>query len=110
MDLSVLTREHKGVMATCLASVPLSKSCQTAELARVPGLGETGLMIFTVSRPDVDFGRYRIKVVSADKKSGSRGWAIRWWQARLHSCDVGGDRLIRAVGREQSRDFGLPSK
>lgn len=107
MDLSVLTREQKGVMGDLFGERSVKQIVPDGQkLARVPGLGETGVDdLYKVSRPDVDFVVIEYKFVSADKKSGSSGLGNTLdGKQGSTAWTLGGDRLIRAVGREQSRD------
>ncbi|WP_430458896.1 hemagglutinin repeat-containing protein [Pseudomonas brassicacearum] len=107
MDLAVLTKQQKSVMGDLFGERSVQQIVPEGQkLARVPGIGETGIDdLYKVDRPDVDYVIIEYKFVSDNKKSGSSGLgnptdgkqgSVAW--------TLGGDRLVRAVGRDQSRD------
>jgi len=110
MDLSVLTREQKSVMGDLLGGRSVQQIVPDGQkLARVPGTGETGIDdLYKVDRPDVDFLVIEYKFLSDNRKSGSSalGKPTDGKQGSA-SWILGGDRLERSVGADQSRDVRL---
>lgn len=76
------------------------------KLARVPGNGETGVDdLYKVNRPDVDFVVIEYKFVGDNKKSGASGLGNTLdGKQGSTAWTLGGDRLERAVGQDQSLD------
>ncbi|WP_325919097.1 two-partner secretion domain-containing protein [Pseudomonas frederiksbergensis] len=105
MDLAVLTNEQKSVMGDLFGGRSVQQIVPEGQkLARVPGVGETGIDdLYKVDRPDVDYVVIEYKFLSNNKKPGSSGLgntqdgkqgSIAW--------TLGGDRLERSVGQDQS--------
>ncbi|WP_082629712.1 hemagglutinin repeat-containing protein [Pseudomonas paralactis] len=113
MDLGILTREQKGVMGDLFGERSVQQMVPEGQkLARVPGVGETGVDdLYKVNRPDVDFVIIEYKFVGDNKKSGSSGLG-NTQDGKQGSIDwtLGGDRLVRAVGRDQSRDVRVAAE
>lgn len=110
MDLGVLTREQKGVMGDLFGERSVRQIVPEGQkLARVPGNGETGVDdLYKVTRPDVDFVVIEYKFVGDNKKSGSSGLGnTQDGKQGSTSWILGGDRLERAVGENQSMDVRL---
>ncbi|WP_428554872.1 hemagglutinin repeat-containing protein [Pseudomonas edaphica] len=110
MDLGILTREQKGVMGDLFGERSVQQIVPEGQkLARVPGVGETGVDdLYKVNRPDVDFVVIEYKFVGDNKKSGSSGLGnTQDGKQGSTSWILGGDRLERAVGENQSIDVRI---
>ncbi|WMN17979.1 hemagglutinin repeat-containing protein [Pseudomonas piscis] len=107
MDLGILTREQKGVMGDLFGERSVQKIVPDGQkLARVPGVGETGIDdLYKVNRSDVDFVVIEYKFIGDNKKSGASGLgSTQDGKQGSMAWTLGGDRLERAVGKNQMLD------
>ncbi|KJH80330.1 hypothetical protein UG46_27140 [Pseudomonas fluorescens] len=105
MDLAVLTNEQKSVMGDLYGGRSVQQIVPEGQkLARVPGVGETGIDdLYKVDRPDVDYVVIEYKFLSNNKKPGSSGLGnTQDGKQGSVAWTLGGDRLERSVGQDQS--------
>lgn len=105
MDLAVLTKQQKSVMGDLFGERSVQQIVPEGQkLARVPGVGETGIDdLYKVDRPDVDYVVIEYKFLSNNKKPGSSGLGnTQDGKQGSVAWTLGGDRLERSVGQDQS--------
>jgi filamentous hemagglutinin len=101
LDMSKLSANQKSVMGDLFGAETVTRIVPDGtKLARIPGIGETGLDdLYRVNRPDVDFVVIEYKFLSDKAKSGSS--ALGKTGDGLQGSEswiMGSDRINKAVG------------
>jgi filamentous hemagglutinin len=107
LDLAKLTNNQKGVMGDLFGQSTLKQIVPDGQkLARIPGVGETGLDdLYKVNRPGVDYVVIEYKFVGTDSKTGAS--VLNNTADGLQgsaSWIAGSNRIEKAVGREAAPD------
>ncbi|MBV1789259.1 hemagglutinin repeat-containing protein [Marinobacterium sp. D7] len=105
LDLRVLTREQKGILGDLFGAETVKRIVPEGQkLARVPGVGETGIDdLYKVNRADVDYVVIEYKFVGTDSKTGAQSLGrTKDGRQGSDSWTLGSGRIEKAVGEKNA--------